>query len=389
MVIPIFLIPYLIKHVGVDNVGQIYFSQAFINYFVIFTDYGFNLSGTRRVSINRDNNPELSKVISTILSTKALLGLISIVVIIICVMFIRPFNQQIILHLGSITILIGSIITPTWFFQGIEKMRFLVVMNFLSKILTVVLILIFIRSSGSYQFTNLLFGLGTVVGSFIGIIIMMGKYNLKYSRPSMGIILIEIRDSWNLFLTNFFSSISVSSNLFILGFFGTKIEIGYFSVAEKIYFAFRSVAGILYQATFPKVCMLAIEDFGALINFLKNLMKFCFIVFFTSSIGLFIFSEQIITFVIGSADSKSILFLKIISFAPAFAALSIPPSQYVISLGREKLLSKSSLVFALFSILVGTLMAKYYSGFGTSLTILLSEFLYFILILYLTKKVNL
>jgi len=44
-----------------DEFGLIIFVQAFLQYFVVFTDYGFNLSVTRGISVHRDDIQRVSE----------------------------------------------------------------------------------------------------------------------------------------------------------------------------------------------------------------------------------------------------------------------------------------------------------------------------------------
>jgi len=66
-VLPILVIPYLIIVLGVEKFGLVAFAQAFMTYFVVFTDYGFNLSATRDISIHRDNNLKISSTKNSVI----------------------------------------------------------------------------------------------------------------------------------------------------------------------------------------------------------------------------------------------------------------------------------------------------------------------------------
>ena len=47
-ILPLLVLPYLIRTVGLNYFGVLMFSQSIINYFIIIVDYGFNLSATRK-----------------------------------------------------------------------------------------------------------------------------------------------------------------------------------------------------------------------------------------------------------------------------------------------------------------------------------------------------
>jgi len=73
-ILPLLVIPYLISVLGVGKFGLVALAQAVITYFAVFTDYGFNLSATRDISINRNNNTKVSSIFNSVLTTKLSLG---------------------------------------------------------------------------------------------------------------------------------------------------------------------------------------------------------------------------------------------------------------------------------------------------------------------------
>ena len=61
-VLPIIVIPYLFRTIGPEKFGLISFAQAFIQYFMILTDYAINISATKEVSLSRGNTAQISEI---------------------------------------------------------------------------------------------------------------------------------------------------------------------------------------------------------------------------------------------------------------------------------------------------------------------------------------
>ena len=62
--LPLIILPYLIRVIGPAKFGLIAFAQAFVQYFMILTDYGFSLSATRKISLCRADKKEVCAIFS-------------------------------------------------------------------------------------------------------------------------------------------------------------------------------------------------------------------------------------------------------------------------------------------------------------------------------------
>ena len=73
MLIPLLSYPYLIRVLGKETYGIIIFAQAIVGYFVILIGFGFNISATKEISINRDDKKKVSEIVSSVLIIKGIL----------------------------------------------------------------------------------------------------------------------------------------------------------------------------------------------------------------------------------------------------------------------------------------------------------------------------
>src|SRR3989339_509467 len=138
--LPLITLPYLIRVLGPEKYGLIAFGTAFLTYFQLFTDYGFNLSATKDISINRENNKKISEIFSSVIIIKTVLMLFSFIIIFFIVTSFSKFNsQKEVYYLISLS-LIGNVLFPIWFFQGIERMKYITYFNVIARVTATLLV---------------------------------------------------------------------------------------------------------------------------------------------------------------------------------------------------------------------------------------------------------
>ena len=121
LILPLITFPYLVRVLGIENFGLLMFAQAFIVYFTMIVDYGFNLSGIREVSSNRNNKSKLIKIFSSIMIARFILALVGLIFLTIIVFSFEKFSQNWELYYLTFGIVIGTALFPTWFFKGWKK----------------------------------------------------------------------------------------------------------------------------------------------------------------------------------------------------------------------------------------------------------------------------
>ena len=132
---PLITLPYLSRIIGPAGFGEIAFATAIMIYFETITDFGFNYTATRDIARNKNNIKEVSKIFSNVLYSKIILMLISALVLILCIEFIPFLKEKRLLLWLTFLYIPGHILFPDWFFQAQEKMVYITILNFISKLI--------------------------------------------------------------------------------------------------------------------------------------------------------------------------------------------------------------------------------------------------------------
>ena len=228
--------------------------------------------------------------------TKLLLLIISFLLMSIIVFSFSKFRNNWLLYFFTFGLVIGNFLLPSWFFQGMEKMKYISILNIGTSIIFTVSIFIFVRGSSDFILVPLINSIGSIIMGIIGLRIIFKDFNIKFIFPSLTDIKYQLYEGWHIFISTFAVSLYTISNTFILGFFASNVIVGYYSVAERIV---RMVLGLLNpisQSIYPHISSLIIKSKEEGIEFIRKITKIIGIASFIFSLLLFIFAGLIITY---------------------------------------------------------------------------------------------
>jgi PST family polysaccharide transporter len=315
-IFPLITLPYLVRVLGPEKYGLIAFAQAFIGYFQILTDYGFNLSATREISINRENKEKVSEIFSSVMIIKFFLLLVSFVLMSAIVFSFGKFRQNWLIYYSTFGMVLGQTLFPIWFFQGMEKMKYITFLNVLSKFIFTVATFAFIRRASDFLYVPLLNSSGFIISGIISIWLIVTNFCVKMRVPRLEVILKYFKDSTLFFLSRVSVSVYTFTNTFVLGLFKSTQEVGYYSVAEKLYIALQQIYQPVGNTLYPYVAH------KKNIWLYRRIFKVIFFFNFIIALVLFVLAKQIINIIFGtnldiSASIFRILLLSYIVVVPS------------------------------------------------------------------------
>jgi len=307
VLLPIFTYPYLIRTIGKEIYGLVIYAQAVVSYLVLMVSFGFNISATKEISIHRDNKLKLSEIISSVLIIKGVLFVVAMIFITLIVIIVSDIKQHALLFYLTMWLCIYELIFPVFYFQGIEKMKYITYLTLVSRLLFLTLIFVFVHSKQDYLKVPILSGVGAIIAGLLSQYILY-KDGIYIKFQSISTLKYYIKNSYVMALANASNAFKYNFNLILVKLFFSYSEVAYFDLALKISNIGNAFLDLISQTIFPK--MSREKDS----NFLVNVIKISLLISLLFILFIQFFSNQIVILLGGADMLSAVNILRVIVF---------------------------------------------------------------------------
>ena len=90
-------VPYQTRILGPTVYGILGFAFSMMVYFQLFLDFGFMLSGTAEITVNKEDNVVVSKICTSIFAAKLILFLLLIIILIPAFLLIPQIKENVLI----------------------------------------------------------------------------------------------------------------------------------------------------------------------------------------------------------------------------------------------------------------------------------------------------
>ncbi len=333
---PLITLPYLARILSPAKLGQLVFAQMFIWYFYTLTEYGFDLTATRRVAIHRDNPQALSAVFSSVMVAKVLLTCLGFFVMVVVVFATPRLHADWPLFLISFMTVLGGLFFPMWLYQGMEKMRLVAARDFAAKLIATLLVFLIIRRESDYLWVAGFQSGAMAIAGLVSLLMAPRICGVRFRRPEWRDVFAELQEGWPVFLSMAALSLT-ATNIVILGLVAPENEVGYYSAAFRLIVALRGMAIPIVANLYPHISHKASKSTEDAIRFLRKYAFLPTIPFVLVSLVLFLTAPLVVRLVFGGRYEPTILLLRIMAFSPFLLTVShIYSTYYMLAFGYSK-----------------------------------------------------
>jgi PST family polysaccharide transporter len=390
-IIPLIVVPYLVRILGAENYGKINYAQVFASYFTILISFGFEYTSTKEIAENRNDQKKIQDTYNATLQLKAILFIVSCVVFSALFLFSEKLKEDYLLYIYSFVLNLGLLLFPNWYFQGIEQMRIMSVVNFLIKFSGILALFLFIQNEGDYVFVPLI--------SFV-IQLFFSIWALYYvvSRQKIKLKLIPqydlLKNHFIKGLPIFISSVAISTytilNFTLLGIYENNSEIGYYSGAHKIIMAILMLTSVpLNTSLYPALSRKIKDSKEEGIIILRRTVKYVFFITLGISILVFFASPLLVHFILGNKFEASVAYLQIFSFQPLFVSIaSLLTIQGLYNFGLQKYSPFIGFGLGIFCVLFNIILLPLFGGHMSAISWVMAEIIEIAVVYIILRKKN-
>ena len=381
IILPIITVPYVTRIFTSEDLGNYGFYNSIVSYFSLFAMLGIGLYGTKQIAAASD----VSSTFWNIYAIQLIASLISIFVYVIVILYIPTMSETIPLIL--FISLFSKIIDISWLFAGKEDFKKITLRNTVVKVVGVISIFTFIKSSEDlYLYIFLI-----VVFDFLGQLVMWVPAKKFIKRPSfnMKIMKKNLYPIVLLFLPQVAISLYVVLDRTLLGLLGSYSDVGIYEQGQKLTSIIYKIVSSLGVVMLPRVANLLSErrDKEA-----QNMVKFSFILYnliiFPMMFGLIAVNEVFVELFLGKdfQDVKYVLYITTINIM-LVGWTNILGHQVLVVRNKNKEFMLSTTIPAFVSVVVNIAVIPFFGYIGASITAVIVELLAFTIQWYYSRNI--
>lgn len=387
--LPVIILPYLFRVIGPEKFGLISFAQAFVQYFMILTDYGFSISATKEISLCRDEHHKVCAVFSSVMTVKIILAALSLVVLGVIVYFIPKFKADWMVYVFSFGAVVGNTLFPVWFFQGTEKMKHIADLNIIGGIVMVTFIFIFVRGPHDYLMVPLINSSVFLITGILGQYIVFRRFGILFKFPEYKTVRKQLKAGWDIFISIVAINAYTTTRIFTVGLLTNNITTGFYSIAEKVASLAQTFPlSSFSQAVFPRLSKIFHKSKNKALKIMQRLQHITMNIALICLPLIFIFSHLIIRVVCGKDYPQAVLSLRLLLISVMFVTSNAFRVQFLLVCGKTHIYSRIHVIMALVGLPLIFLLTYSFSYVGAAVATVAIEAGIFTITYFTVKRIK-
>ena len=379
--IPLIVLPYVTPIIGLEHFGEIAIASSFTLIVQVFVNYCFGFMGARDIARNRDDKEKVSEIVSKTLLSYVLIYFVMVLLATGVILLVPKFRAIWPVIAVSLTWPIFSAFVSEWFFQGIEQMQNITIVNVLSRVVFLVLVFVFIKEKEDYMLYPLFNSVGFMIAAVYSIVVMFTKYQCRIRVPSLGKTVGYIKQGKDIFLNQVCVLLLNKMPNLLLGTLLGSSSAGLYDAAFRLQDAGYHGVDTLNRTFFPFLARRMDKH--------KAYRRINFAFALVISIILFAFAPLLVRLLYATEFAPAVQLLRILAVSVLFLGVSSAYGvNHLLLIGKEKLVRNITFCVTGGGLLLMIAMIHWYNETGAALTMVIVNAMFALSYFIASKRIK-
>jgi polysaccharide transporter, PST family len=372
--IPLALLPYLLRVLSADGYGSIMLAQSLMGYAIILTEFGFNLTAARDISVARSEPAMVARIYWTTLGAKTLLMIASLLIVTIIILATPAFRSQWPVFLASGLLVIGNVAFPQWYFQGLERLRDVAVVQAVSKCVVAASVVLLVHGTRDTWIAALIMAAPQLAGAAAAMCLRMPLAPAIFYRPTASDIMAALRHSGHMFASTLSTTLYLHTNTIVLGLVSGEREVALYSIGTKFVGLLQGLANPIVQAIFPRASLLFARNPEQAWALLWRAARWVLPAIAVAALLVGVFAPALVRIIGGPSYSDAATVVRIMAAIPLLTTIAAALTQFVmINIGLSRQLFRIYLGIGCANLLLLPVLVPAFAARGAAAALLIAE----------------
>lgn len=370
IILPFVTSPYIARVIGAEGLGTYSYSYSVAYYFVLFSMLGLKNYGNRSIARVRDKQDLLNQTFAEIF---AFHFLVSVICILIYVVYCLNLKEDRLYAWIQGAFVLSGLLDISWFYFGIEKFKLTVTRNIIIKILNVVCVFTFVKSTNDLWKYCLIMSLGMLI-SQLTLWLPLKKY-VQFTKIEWKSMKKHIKPMLILFIPAISVSLYKYMDKIMIKVLSSKEQLGFYENAEKVNMIPLTIISSFGTVMLPKMSNLfAKKDKEKTQYYMGVSMKYVMCLAFALTFGLAAVAKTFAPMFWGDDFTISGQLIMGLSITVPFISFAnVIRTQYLIPNQEDKKYTISVVMGAVVNFAINLLLIPSLKSFGATLGTIAAE----------------
>lgn len=382
---PLITTTYISRVLLADGVGRVSYANTIVTYFVLIASLGIPFYGIKCIAQSNNGKKSLNTAFWELFYINAISTTICIIIYYLIVNCVPYFSSKAQLFNIFGSLLFFNYLNLDWFYQGIEEFSYIATRSIIIKILSFILMLLFVKDTSDYLIYSMILCLATA-GNYV-----LNGFNLKkYIRKDcFKLNLIQhLKPIFILSASSIAQELYSTLDTIMLEYFYGDSCVGYYSNSVKITKMVYTLSIAMVASFFPRVSQYIKNKEKKLCDNLLTIgTELIFIIAIPGTIGIALTSNYSIPLFFGDTFLPAIFTLKILSILIFVLSIAYFLGHVILmAAGKENNILKATLIGAISNFVLNLILIPKFMQNGAAIASICSEIIVMFLLIKNSKK---